>query len=139
MAVQLAAGYAGTKTKLPIEMLFQDPRSLLLLGIMAVTIAPVVEETIFRGYLYPVLARSFGVGAGVVVTGVLFGLLHAQQLWGGWVQIGLLMVVGIVFTFARAVSRTVFASFLLHVSYNLLPSLASLVEYFGLRHRIPGH
>src|SRR5271157_469865 len=57
MAVQLAAKFAGTKTKLPIENLFQDSRSILLLGIMAVTIAPLVEETIFRGYIYPVLAR----------------------------------------------------------------------------------
>jgi membrane protease YdiL (CAAX protease family) len=139
LAVQLAAKFAGTKAKLPIENLFQDPRSILLLGVMAVTIAPLVEETIFRGYIYPVLARSFGVGFGVVVTGVLFGLLHAQQLWGGWVQIGLLMVVGVIFTFARAVSRTVVASYLLHVSYNLLPSLAAFVEYFGLHHRGSAH
>jgi uncharacterized protein len=138
LAVQLAARFVGTKAKLPIEVLFQDSRSILLLGVMAVTIAPLVEETIFRGYIYPVLARSFGVGFGVVVTGVLFGLLHAQQLWGGWVQIALLMVVGVIFTFARAVSRTVVASYLLHVSYNLLPSLAAFVEYFGLHHRGPG-
>lgn len=135
MAVQLAARFVGTKAKLPIETLFQDSRSILLLGIMAITIAPVVEETIFRGYLYPVLARSFGVGFGVVVTGILFGLLHAQQLWGGWVQIGLLMVVGVIFTLARAASRTVVASYLLHVSYNLLPSLATFVEFLGPHHR----
>jgi membrane protease YdiL (CAAX protease family) len=139
LAVQLAAKLVGTKAKLPIENLFQDSRSILLLGIMAVTIAPLVEETIFRGYIYPVLARSFGVGFGVVVTGALFGLLHAEQLWGGWVQIGLLIVVGVVFTFARAVSRTVLSSYLLHVSYNLLPSLAAFVEYFGLHHRGPVH
>lgn len=139
VAVQLAAKFVGTKAKLPIENLFQDSRSILLLGIMAVTIAPLVEETIFRGYIYPVFARSFGVGFGVVVTGVLFGLLHAQQLWGGWVQIGLLMVVGVIFTLARAVSRTVLASYLLHVSYNLLPSLAAFFEFFGLHHRGPSH
>jgi membrane protease YdiL (CAAX protease family) len=137
LAVQLAVRFVGTKAKLPIDYWFHDPRSILLLGVMAVTIAPLVEETIFRGYIYPVLARSLGVGFGVVVTGVLFGLLHAQQLWGGWVQIGLLMVVGVVFTFARAVSRTVVASYLLHLSYNLLPSLAAFLEYFGLHHRGP--
>jgi uncharacterized protein len=135
LAVQLAAGFAGTKSKLPIEVMFQDPRSVLLLGIMAITVAPLVEETIFRGYLYPVLARSFGVGAGVVITGVLFGLLHAEQLWGGWVQIGLLMLVGVFFTLARAVSRSVVASYLLHVSYNLLPSLATFFEFSGIHHR----
>lgn len=139
LAVQLAAKFAGTKAKLPIENLFQDSRSILLLGIMAITIAPLVEETIFRGYIYPVLARGFGVGFGVVVTGVLFGLLHAQQLWGGWVQIGLLIVVGVVFTCARAVSRTVLASYLLHMSYNLLPSLATFMEFFRIHRGGMGH
>ena len=52
---------------------------------MGVLLAPVLEETIFRGYIYPVVARSFGINAGILVTGTLFGLLHASQLWGGWV------------------------------------------------------
>ena len=53
------------------------------------------------------IARSFGIGAGVVITGTLFGLLHAPQLWGGWGQICFLIVVGIIFTYVRAISRTV--------------------------------
>jgi uncharacterized protein len=131
--IQLTSAISHTKTKLPIEAFFQDRRSALLLIVMAVTIAPLVEETIFRGYIYPVLARSFGVGTSVIITGTLFGLLHAQQLWGGWTQIGLMIVVGIVFTYARAVTRTVVASYLLHVSYNTFPLLAFLVASHGLR------
>ena len=53
----------------PIEQFFQDRRSALLLMSMAVLLAPVLEETIFRGYIYPVIARSFGVNAGILVTG----------------------------------------------------------------------
>jgi membrane protease YdiL (CAAX protease family) len=106
--------------------------------VMSVLLAPLVEETIFRGYLYPVLARSFGVGAGVVITGTLFGLMHAPQLWGGWGQIMLLIGVGIIFTAARAVSRTVVASYLLHVSYNSFLFIAFLVATHGLRQFPPG-
>ena len=118
LLVQLASAALQTKAKLPIQEYFQDPRSALLLMLMSVLLAPLVEETIFRGYLYPVLARSFGIGAGVVITGTLFGLLHAPQLWGGWGQISLLIGVGIIFTAARAISHTVVASYILHVSYN---------------------
>ncbi len=57
--------------------------------LIAVLLAPVVEETIFRGYIYPVIGRSFGMVWGIVATGTLFGLLHAEQLWGGWGQIAL--------------------------------------------------
>jgi len=131
--VQLLSAYFGTNAKLPMEALFRDRLVALLLLLMAVLVAPVVEETFFRGLLYPVVARSFGRGVGIVVTGTLFGLMHAAQLWGGWTQIALLVAVGIILTYARAVKRTVLASFLLHFSYNLAISLAFLIFSHGLR------
>jgi hypothetical protein len=138
LLVQIGSALFGTKAKLPMEVLFQDRRAALLLLLMAVLVAPVVEETIFRGYIYPVVARSFGVSAGIVATGTLFGLLHAPQLWGGWVQVGLLVIVGIVFTYVRAVKRTVLASYLFHVSYNFFVSLAFLIGSHWLRVLNPG-
>ncbi|MGH9747570.1 MAG: lysostaphin resistance A-like protein [Candidatus Acidiferrales bacterium] len=133
LLIQVASSAFQNKTKVPIESFFQDRRSAFLLMLMGVLVAPLVEETIFRGYLYPVLARSFGIRSGVVVTGTLFGLLHAPQLWGAWGQIALLVVVGIIFTAARALMRTVVASYLLHVSYNSFLFIAFLVASHGLR------
>lgn len=138
LLVQVGSAIFGTKTQLPMEQLFQDRRTAMLLVLMAVLLAPVVEETIFRGYLYPLIARTFGITTGIVATGIVFGLLHAPQLWGGWVQIGLLIVVGIVFTYVRAVTRTVLGSYLLHVSYNSFISIAFLIGTHGLRVLHPG-
>lgn len=138
LLVQVGSAVFGTKAQLPMEQLFQDRRTALLLMLMAILLAPVVEETIFRGYLYPLIARSFGIATGVVVTGILFGLLHAPQLWGGWVQIGLLILVGIVFTYVRAVTHTTLGSYLLHVSYNSFISVAFLIGTHGLRFLTPG-
>ncbi len=138
LLVQVGSALFGTKTQLPMEQLFQDRRTAMLLVLMAVLLAPVVEETIFRGYLYPLIARTFGITTGIAATGILFGLLHAPQLWGGWVQIGLLIVVGIVFTYVRAVTRTVLGSYLLHVSYNTFISIAFLIGTHGLRVLNPG-
>jgi membrane protease YdiL (CAAX protease family) len=134
MLVSLSSAAFKSNTKMPIEQFLQDRRSALLLMSLGVLLAPVLEETVFRGYLYPVLARSFGVNAGIVVTGTLFGLLHASQLWGGWAQIALLVVVGIVFTYARARTHTVVASYVLHVSYNSFLFLGFLVASHGFRH-----
>ncbi len=139
LLVQVGSAIFGTKAQLPMEQLFQDRRTALLLVLMAVLLAPVVEETIFRGYLYPLIARTFGITTGIAATGILFGLLHAPQLWGGWVQIGLLVLVGIVFTYVRAVTRTVVGSYLLHVSYNSFISIAFLIGTHGLRVLNPGH
>ncbi|HEY7826317.1 MAG TPA: type II CAAX endopeptidase family protein [Candidatus Acidoferrales bacterium] len=134
MLVALSASAFGGKAKLPIQTLFQNRLSAFLVMAMAVLIAPVFEETIFRGYMYPVLARSWGVTASVIVTGTIFGLLHAAQLWGGWGQIALLVVVGIIFTYVRAVTRTVLASYLLHVSYNSFLFILYAVASHGFRH-----
>jgi uncharacterized protein len=132
--VALAEPLFPPKHPLPLQTMLQDPRAALLFMLTAVLVAPVVEETIFRGYLYPVAARGWGVAAGVVITGVVFGLLHAGQLWGGLWQITLLVIVGIVFTMARAATRTVVASYLLHVSYNGLPVIADLLFSSRIRH-----
>jgi membrane protease YdiL (CAAX protease family) len=131
--VTFASDTYGNKTQLPIQNLFQDRRTSMIFILMAVLIAPIVEETIFRGYIYPVLARTFGIGWGVLATGTIFGLLHAPQLWGGWVQIALLILVGVFFTYARAVSRTVTASYLLHLGYNSFIALAFLLLPNGYR------
>jgi membrane protease YdiL (CAAX protease family) len=137
MVVQLASASVQTKIKLPIEDLFQDKRSAILLMLTAVTIAPIVEETIFRGYIYPVIARSFGVRTSVLVTGTLFGMLHAAQLWGGWAQIALLILVGIIFTYVRSQTHTVVASYLVHLGYNSFPLIVFLVATRGFRN-LPG-
>jgi uncharacterized protein len=136
--VEVASIAFGTRAKVPMQVLFQDRRTALLLLLSAVLVAPVIEETIFRGYIYPVVARSFGVSAGIILTGTLFGLMHAQQLWGAWVQIALLVVVGIVLTLARAATRTVLASYLLHVSYNFFISFSFLLGSHWLRAISPG-
>jgi membrane protease YdiL (CAAX protease family) len=129
----------GTKAKLPVQQLFQDPRVATAVALMAVLVAPWVEETIFRGYIYPVVARSYGVAVGVLGTGILFGLLHAPQLWGGWVQISLLVLVGIVLTYVRAATRTVLASFLVHLSYNCSVSFALAILARALHLLSPHH
>jgi uncharacterized protein len=129
----------GNQEKLPVQALFQDQRVALALMVMSVLVAPVYEETIFRGYIYPVVARSYGVVVGVFGTGILFGLLHAPQLWGGWLQICELVAVGIIFTYARAVTRTVLASFLLHVSYNFFVSFGMVLVSPWLRLIAPHH
>jgi membrane protease YdiL (CAAX protease family) len=135
--IQLASAFVGTKATLPIEALFRSRGAVLLVMATGILVAPLVEETIFRGYLYPVLARSLGIGGGVVLTGTLFGLMHAMQLWGGWGQIGLLIMVGIVFTYVRARTGTVLAPYLLHLGYNLLLFAGFYFATGRLRH-LPG-
>ncbi len=51
---------------------------LLIAIVIAVIIAPVVEEMFFRGFLYPAFKRRIGVGWAIFITAVIFGISHAS-------------------------------------------------------------
>ena len=137
VAVQLASAFLRTPSKLPIEGMFQTRPSILMMMAAGILVAPLAEELMFRGFLYPVVARKFGVAAGIAVVGSLFGLMHAPQLWGGWGQIALLMLVGMVLTYARARTGSVLASYVLHLGYNSLLLLGFFLATGGLKNLPP--
>lgn len=119
---------------LPIQEIFKNRTGAILLMAMAVFVAPLVEETVFRGFLYPIFAKSLGVFPGIIITGILFGLMHGAQLGWTWSLVLLLTFVGVVFTFARARAGTVLASFLLHLGYNSMIALSSIIATKGFQH-----
>jgi membrane protease YdiL (CAAX protease family) len=130
-----AASYNMKNTDhLPIQEIFKNRSGALLLMAMAVLVAPLVEETVFRGYLYPLFAKSLGVFPGILITGTLFGLMHGSQLGWTWGLVLLLTFVGTIFTFARARTGTVFASFLMHLGYNSMIALSSIIATRGFQH-----
>jgi membrane protease YdiL (CAAX protease family) len=154
--VVIASSRVKDVEHVPIQEFFKNRTGALSLMAMAVFVAPLVEETVFRGYLYPVLARitsgvlqffgmefssaiRTGVVTSILMTGTLFGLMHAPQLGWTWGLVSLLTLVGIIFTFARAWTGTVLASFLLHLGYNSMIAFTSIVATKGFTHMPPGH
>ncbi len=107
------------RRRLPIEELFRDPASAFLLAGFGILIAPVVEELLFRGFLFPVMARAHGAAVAVIGTASLFSLVHAQQYGWAWQNLLLLTLVGVVFGTLRAVSGSVVPPVLAHAGYNL--------------------
>lgn len=137
IAIQAASYFAGTTPEVPMEDLFRDRPSVLMMMALGILVAPLTEETLFRGCIYPVIARTFGVPAGILTTGVLFGLAHSPQLAGAWKQVALVSVVGIVLTYIRARTGTVLASFFVHLGYNSLLFGTFFIVTRGLRY-FPG-
>jgi len=129
--VFVASSQVHTNDKMPIQEVLKNRNSAMLLMAMAVLVAPLVEETVFRGYLYPLFAKSFGIVPAFCLPEFLFGLMHGAQLGWTWGIVGLLILVGIVFTFARAHTGTVLASFLLHLGYNSMIAVATIIGTHG--------
>jgi len=154
--VAIASSRIKNTEHIPIQDLFKSRSGAMLLMAMAVFVAPLVEETVFRGYLYPLFASKFssfaqnagaepldairfGTFVGILFTGILFGLMHGAQLGWTWGLVGLLTLVGVIFTFARAWTGTVLASFLLHLGYNSMIAFTSIIVTKGFTQMPPGH
>ena len=118
---------------LPIDRFFQTAREAGMMSLLSMTLAPLMEEIFFRGLLYPVLARRFGIAVSIFLTGAAFGILHGAQLKYSWAVL-IIFLVGMVLTTVRAFTKSVAASFLVHVGYNGTLSALLFVATDGFRH-----
>jgi uncharacterized protein len=118
----------------PFEKLFARPIDAYLLAIIAVTLGPLVEELFFRGFFYPVLARRWGVVWAIFITSILFAAMHLPQYGYAWAALLVIFVVGVVCGTVRAVTRSVGASFLVHVGYNGAQMVIAVIATHGFKH-----
>jgi uncharacterized protein len=118
----------------PFDQFFKRPLEAYITSVFAVSIGPLMEELFFRAFLYPVLARRLGMGAGVFFTGLAFGLIHALQLGFAWAPVLLIFLVGIVLTAVRALTQSVAASFVVHAAYNSTLTILTFIATDGFRH-----
>ena len=124
----LAAAVKTPKVQSPIESLMKSPILLSCFGIMAVTVAPFFEELFFRGFLQPLLTRSFGVWTGILATALLFGSLHAPEYQFAWQYAAAVSLVGVALGWVRMRARSIIPSTVMHGAYNAVFVIALLVS-----------
>ena len=115
----------------PIRGLITSRASLLLVLLFVVVFGPVFEELVFRGFLFPLLAKSFGAAAGIVLTALPFALLHGAQNQWAWQQVSLIAVAGIAFGYARHKTGSTAAATILHCLYNLTGAAGYLIQQWA--------
>jgi len=103
----------------PFRQMLADRPTIILFSIFAVAIGPLCEELAFRGFLMPLLVRSVGAAPGIILTGVLFGSLHAPEYGWSWKHVSLIAAAGSVFGWVRYRTGSTAASTFMHSSYNL--------------------
>jgi membrane protease YdiL (CAAX protease family) len=104
---------------LPFDQMLKGLPTTMLFFVFAVVIGPLCEELAFRGFLMPLLMRTLGPALGVLLTGVLFGCLHAPEYSYSWQHILIVTLAGIAFGYVRYQSDSTAASTLLHATFNL--------------------
>ena len=103
-----------------MKQLLTDRLSLTLMGVAAATLGPLCEELAFRGFLFPLLARSMGAALGIVVTALPFTLLHGPQYGWSWRHLLFVMIAAMSFTWVRHRSGSTAASTVTHATYNMI-------------------
>jgi hypothetical protein len=132
--LQLLARFLPIPKELPIDTFFRTPAEAWALGILSITLAPLMEELFFRGFLYPVLARQLGLPVAVLITAFCFALLHGAQLMFSWGPVLVIFLVGLVLTIVRAKKNSVAASLIIHMAYNGTITVAMFAVTDGFRH-----
>jgi uncharacterized protein len=134
LVLQAVAHFLPIPKELPIDSFFRTPAEAWALGILSVTLAPLMEELFFRGFLYPVLARRLGVTFAVFITALAFASLHGAQLMFSWGPVLVIFLVGMVLTMVRAKTNSVAAGVIIHMAYNGTITVALFAATDGFRH-----
>jgi membrane protease YdiL (CAAX protease family) len=128
LLVALIAGLLRTPpTSGPIVEMMKGRTALILLAIFGTTAAPLFEELGFRGFLQPLLVRTLGAVAGIVLASALFGALHYWEYNDSWRSALLVALAGGAFGCMRHFTGSTKAAVIMHASFNAL----SFVAMFG--------
>jgi membrane protease YdiL (CAAX protease family) len=95
----------------------QIPDSIPL-AIMAVLLAPFFEELFFRGFLQPLLVKTFGLVLGVLITAGLFGALHTAEYSFVWQYVVAVSLVGVALGFVRVWTDSIVPTTVMHSCFN---------------------
>lgn len=95
----------------------QTHRSLALVAL--VLLPPIFEETIFRGFIFPALAKRTGLILGAVLSSILFGLAHGQANLFVYTSI-----LGLLLCFMYVRTKSIIPGIVLHMLNNYLAFLA---------------
>jgi membrane protease YdiL (CAAX protease family) len=110
------ANYGGGSQRV-VEMI-RETQDMALLGAMvfsAVVVAPIAEEVIFRGFLYPVVKRYSEPWFAAIFTGCLFGVIHFNLM-----SFPLLALMGIVLVVLYEITGSLWVPIACHAAFNAL-------------------
>jgi len=99
-------------------------RGFLTMLLLGAVLAPLYEELLFRGMLYPAVRRYLGPTGGAIVAGLIFGLAH----WDLWRTIPL-VIGGTLFCYIYEKTGSILVTALAHGTWN---GIMALIIYLNV-------
>lgn len=120
-----------------LDRAMESSRAAALVTAFAATFtAPLVEEMLFRGFLYSALRRLVGSIGAVVTVMLLFALIHVPQYWPSFGVIGTIILLSLVLTIIRAHTGKLLPCFLVHTIFNAIQSILIVLDPY-IKHFSP--
>jgi len=120
----------GRETIHPLIPLLQKTHNAwwqLVLVLTAVGMAPVVEETLFRGLLFRALGARLPFWSAAGISGILFAVLHGQAF-----AVLPITVLGVMLAFIFKRTNNLFASAMAHAMQNGMAVIFTLISVWAL-------
>jgi uncharacterized protein len=164
LVLGLINGLASNLLPMPKEApilndLMRSTTGAWLMFVFGTTLAPLMEEIAFRGFLLPSLINFFRwitrqkhlpedlivpsppsqpspliVPASILLASIPFALMHAEQVSGAWAPVLLIGVVSVVLCIIRLWTRSLAASAFVHATYNFTLFAGMIIASDGFRH-----
>lgn len=95
-----------------------------LVMVQAVIVAPIIEETVFRGVALPALAKKLGTAPTIILISTIFAVLHNHPP-----VYAPLFIFSVALNYAYLRSKSLIVPITIHVVFNLIPvALLTLTE-----------
>jgi len=156
--VQSVEYFSNIHSTSDISQLLKTPLAAWTTVLLAVLVAPAVEEIAFRGFLLPAFATAYDWLAlertpagrdrwqrttdhtraallfGALISSIPFAAIHGSQLHWAKAPVAMLFMMSLALSAVRVRTRSVAASTLVHASYNALLMIEVIVGTHGFQH-----
>lgn len=88
--------------------------AILVMSFLAIVLAPLLEEIVFRGFMYQCLRKYIGRVFAAIITAFLFAMVHPNPV----MTLFPLMFLGLMFVVAYEKSGTLVAPMVMHGTFN---------------------
>jgi membrane protease YdiL (CAAX protease family) len=103
-----------------------DISVLVLMAFMAVIVAPICEEMVFRGYIYPALSKFTGPWIGWIISALVFSAAH-----GSMSALVPLFIFGLALVLLYEWTGSIWAPIAVHLLFNGATVAVQLLDRFG--------
>lgn len=123
----IAHYYHGSDTALD-KIIASSFATRIVVVVLATLSAPLVEEAVYRGVLYPALQRALGKVWAVLIVAGLFAGVHAPQYRENLGVIAAIALLSFTLTLVRAQTGRLLPGVIIHFLFNGISSVGILID-----------